>query len=180
MYLVKVKDLLIDKKMELENEIGDFSFEFVNEHYSMNDSRFIDDVMYDFEKNLVDKDKECLLDWVRHNYEFIEEYVDMFGIKENEPFDFIELIKKGQYFMFATELNKDETNIKKLIFINKLLNLDPDFMEQEIDDDKEIELVKEIDYIIDGTVWVDFERFNDLSENAVIILKELKNLVESK
>jgi hypothetical protein len=99
-----------------------------------------------------------LLEWAKGNYSFIEDYVEEFGI-DAQNFDFIKIIQCGQRLENYEELNQDEEEIKALLYIHKMLDLDNDILNQPINED----LVDEIEGNLDGD-WCDVETYQDIQE----------------
>lgn len=155
--MLTIKEFLEEKKEELESQMNSFSIEFVND-LDFKGNGWISDDFVEYADQNVDIYYSDLFEWAKGNYSYIEDYVKEFGI-DAQNFDFIKLIQGGQYLEKYEELNQDEYEIKALLYINKMLDLDNDILKQPITE----ELEEEIEGNLDGD-WCDVDKYQDIQE----------------
>lgn len=131
--LTTIKEYLKEQKTDLENSMNDLSVDFVDD-YDYKDNGWINDDFTEYADSRVDIYTSNLLDWARGNFSYIEDYVKEFGI-DTQNFDFIRLLQGGQFMKLYEQLSEDERNIKQLLYINKMLNLDDEILNQELNEE---------------------------------------------
>ena len=172
--MLTIKQFLEEKKMELESGMNSLSIDFVND-LDYKDSGWISDDFVEYADQSVDIYYSDLFEWAKGNYSYIEDYVKEYGI-DARNFDFIRLIQGGQYLEKYEELSQDEDEIKALLYIHKMLDLDDDILNQPITE----ELEEEIEGNLDGD-WCDVDKYQDIQELIEIsILFEEENEEEEE
>lgn len=168
--MLTIKEFLEEKKEELENGMNSFSVDFVND-LDYRDNGWVSDDFVGYADQNVDIYYSDLFEWAKGNYSYIEDYVKEFGI-DAQNFDFIKLIQGGQYLEKYEELSQDEDEIKALLYIHKMLDLDNDILNQPITE----ELEEEIESNLDGS-WCDVDKYQDIQElveNSILFEEEDK------
>ena len=174
--MLTIKEFLEEKKEELESRMNSLSIDFVND-LDYKDNGWISDDFTEYADQNVDIYYSDLFEWAKGNYSYIEDYVKEFGI-DAQNFDFIRLIQGGQYLEKYEELNQDEYEIKALLYINKMLDLDNDILNQPITE----ELEEEIESNLDGS-WCDVDKYQDIQElveNSILFEEEDEEEEEEK
>lgn len=159
-----IKNYLESLKEEAKDSLNPISQDFAFDYECSDNNSYISDCFSEYADSQVDIYTNDLIKWVSvsHNYYYIEEYVQEYGMPENNnyrDFDFIKLIQLGQWYENYETLSKDEDEIKALIYVLKLLQLDDEILEQELDE----ELQNNIDNILSGS-WCDLDRFCDYED----------------
>lgn len=156
--MLTIKEFLEEKKEELKQIMDDISIDFAND-CNYKDSGWINDSFVSYASESVDVYNHQLLNWVAedHNYNHIEEYYNEFGMPEK--IDFFEMIRNGQFYKNYNKMYQEERNIKQLIYINKLLNLDDEIINQKLDE----ELENNIENILDGS-WCDLDTYEEYED----------------
>ncbi len=152
-----IKDYLENKKEELKEVMNPISKDFAFDFECSDSNSYINDCFTEYADSQVDIYTNDLLEWVKGNYSYIEDYVKEFG--QPEKFDFIHLIQCGQFYEHYQNLYRDEDEIKALIYVLKLLQLDDAILEQELDE----ELESNIDETLNNN-WCDIERFDQYED----------------
>jgi hypothetical protein len=152
-----LKQFLEEKKEELERKMNDLSVDFAND-FDYKENGWISDDFVEFADQNVDIYYSDLFEWAKGNYSYIEDYVKEYGI-DTQSFDFIKIIQGGQYLEKYEELNQDEEEIKALLFVQKMLNLDNEILEQEIEE----EIENNIENILNGS-WCDLDKYDEYED----------------
>ena len=155
----KLKDLEFNERGNLMNEISE---NFIDEykHY-LDSSSYICDLIGEFSDNNVDIYTSDLFDWAKYNMDYIEESVQEFGIDEKN-FDFLGIIKQGQYLYNNQCLYDDLNSIIKILSFNCMIEKLQDYEKHEID---EIEINFDLDEFIENVEQIDNNNyFNDIVE----------------
>lgn len=97
---VKIEDL----KKELEKQFESYE-EYITEYYNCQDDIY--DIMHDIADNNVDIYTYDLMEWVKDNYTYVEDYIKEFGI-DSSNFDFIGAIRGGQYLYIEEKLMENK------------------------------------------------------------------------
>lgn len=97
---VKIEDL----KKELEGNMESYE-EYITEYYNYQDD--ICDIIHDIADNNIDIYTYDLMEWVKNNWEYVEQYVKEFGIDSNN-FDFIGAVRGGQYLYIEEKLMENK------------------------------------------------------------------------
>ncbi len=97
---VKIEDL----KKELEKQFESYE-EYITEYYKHQDDIY--DIMHDISDNNVDIYTYDLMEWVKDNYTYVEDYIKEFGI-DSSNFDFIGAIRGGQYLYIKEKLMENK------------------------------------------------------------------------
>lgn len=153
---------------ELRNNLlegmNSISKDFAYDYDSNDDEQFISDCFSEYADSQVDIYYTDLIDWIsRENANYIEEYVEEFGMPENNNYkklDFMKLIQGGQFYKNYQELYKNETEIKSVIYLNKLLNT---LEEEELNAPITEELQNNIEGILENDVC-DIDRFYEYDD----------------
>ena len=82
--------------------------DYITEYYNYQNN--IDDIIHDIADNNVDIYNYDLLEWAKGNYDYIEDYVKEFGI-DSSSFDFIGIIRGGQYLYIEQTLYNNKSNM---------------------------------------------------------------------
>lgn len=98
---VKIENL----KKELEKQFESYE-EYITEYYNYQDD--ICDIIHDIADNNVDIYTYDLMEWVKDNYTYVEDYIKEFGI-DSSNFDFIEAIRGGQYMYIEEKLMENKS-----------------------------------------------------------------------
>lgn len=148
---VKIEDL----KREVEKNFESYE-EYITEYYNYQND--VDDIIHDIADNNVDIYTYDLLEWVKNNYSYVEDYVKEFGI-DSQNFDFIEIIRGGQYLY-----------IKQTLYNNKESMLE--YLAYYILDDKGITEIEEEKAT--EISMINFERIETIAE----LEEEINNILE--
>ena len=100
---LKIEDL----KKEIERYFENYE-SYVIDYY--NNSDYIDDIIAEISDDIIYIYNYDLLEWARHNYYYIEEYVKEFGI-DNENFDFFGIISGGHLLYIKQMLYENKNNM---------------------------------------------------------------------
>ena len=121
---------------ELKNEVSknfESYEEYITEYY--NHENDIDEIIRDIADNNVDIYTSDLMDWVKDNYNYVENYVQEFGIDSNN-FDFIGAVRGGQYLYIEQTLYNNKNDMLEYLAYYILQEKDI----EEIDEDKATEI----------------------------------------
>jgi len=110
-------------KAELESRINDESVDFANDYEASYDD-YICDAISEWAYNCSDGGWCALCDWLKVNYEWVEEALFEFGVpkKQDGQPDIERLLRMGQYLNHEHNLYDDLENIVKLIAVNYLID----------------------------------------------------------
>ena len=159
----EMKEWLEERKEDLKGGMNDLSVDFASD-YDLNTSSYLSDLFNEYADSQVDIYYSDLFEWCKHNYEYVEEAVAEFGI-DSRNFDFIEIIRSGQFLYNERQLFEDEKEIAELMVVNYLLNNEEE-IEKELE---ESELEEMIDEVVD-----DLQRYGRLEDGIDIINKYIK------
>ena len=110
-------------KNDLEARMNGISIDFC-ENYDIADRHYISDLFTEQADGYVDIYNADLLEWAKHNYEYIEEAIDEFGdvAKDSQGrADFMRTIQQGEFLYYERQLYEDEDNIIELLAVNYIL-----------------------------------------------------------
>lgn len=144
---------------ELKNEVlKNFESyeEYITEYY--NHENDIDEIIRDIADNNVDIYTSDLMDWVKDNYNYVEDYVKEFGI-DSSNFDFIGAVRGGQYLYIEQTLYNNKSDMLEYLAYYILQEKDI----EEIDEDKATEIS-----------MIDFDRIDTIEE----LEDELNEIIE--
>lgn len=134
---------------ELKNEVSK-NFEsyedYITEYY--NHENDIDEIIRDIADNNVDIYTSDLMDWVKYNYNYVEDYIKGFGMDSNN-FDFIGAVRGGQYLYIEQTLYNNKSDMLEYLAYYILQEKDI----EEIDEDKATEIS-----------MIDFDRIDTIEE----------------
>lgn len=133
--LTTIKEYLKEQKADFESSMNDLAADFAND-YDYKDNGWINDDFIEYADSRVDIYTSDLFEWAKDNYSYIEDYVEEFQINP-QNFDFIRLLQGGQFMELYEQLCRNERKIKQLLYINKMLNLDDEILNQELDEEVE-------------------------------------------
>jgi hypothetical protein len=140
------------------------SKDFAYDYDANDDEQFISDCFTEYADSKVDLYYSDLINWIsRENASYIEEYVEEFGMPENnnyKKFDFMKLIQGGQFYKNYKELYEDEVEIKGVIYLNKLLDT---LSEEELNAATTEELRNNVENIVENEVC-DVDRFYEYED----------------
>ena len=106
---VKIEDL----KREVEKDFESCE-EYITEYYNYQND--VDDIIQDMADNNVNIYTYDLLEWVKNNYSYVEDYVKEFGI-DSQNFDFMDAVRGGQYlYIEQTLYNNKELMLEYLAY----------------------------------------------------------------
>ena len=134
---------------ELKNEVSknfESYEEYITEYY--NHENDIDEIIRDIADNNVDIYTSDLMDWVKDNYNYVEDYIKEFGIDSNN-FDFIGAVRGGQYLYIEQTLYNNKSDMLEYLAYYILQEKDI----EEIDEDKATEIS-----------MIDFDRIDTIEE----------------
>lgn len=134
---------------ELKNEVSknfESYEEYITEYY--NHENDIDEIIRDIADNNVDIYTSDLMDWVKDNYNYVEDYIKEFGIDSNN-FDFIGAVRGGQYLYIEETLYNNKSDMLEYLAYYILQEKDI----EEIDEDKATEIS-----------MIDFDRIDTIEE----------------
>lgn len=85
-------------------------------------TNYLEDPITEIADNYVDIYNNDLLEWVKHNYSYIEEALDDFGVPKdmNGKSDFIKIIQQGQYYKNCDEIQKNLDDMLKVYILDLL------------------------------------------------------------
>lgn len=144
---------------ELKNEVSknfESYEEYITEYY--NHENDIDEIIRDIADNNVDIYTSDLMDWVKDNYNYVEDYIKEFGIDSNN-FDFIGAVRGGQYLYIEQTLYNNKSDMLEYLAYYILQEKDI----EEIDEDKATEIS-----------MIDFDRIDTIEE----LEDELNEIIE--
>lgn len=144
---------------ELKNEVSknfESYEEYITEYY--NHENDIDEIIRDIADNNVDIYTSDLMDWVKDNYNYVEDYIKEFGIDSNN-FDFIGAVRGGQYLYIKETLYNNKSDMLEYLAYYILQEKDI----EEIDEDKATEIS-----------MIDFDRIDTIEE----LEDELNEIIE--
>lgn len=130
---------VIEKMEELKKGLDSEVLDLFDSGVAYSGCYYICDMISEVADNFVDIYNSDLLDWVKNNYEYIEEALDEFGTPQdsNGRADFIKMIQQGQYLYY-----------ERLFYYN----LD-DFIKYYV-----------LKYLIDNKINIDDEKLEELLE----------------
>lgn len=134
---------------ELKNEVSknfESYEEYITEYY--NHENDIDEIIRDIADNNVDIYTSDLMDWVKDNYNYVEDYIKEFGI-DSSNFDFIGAVRGGQYLYIEQTLYNNKSDMLEYLAYYILQEKDI----EEIDEDKATEIS-----------MIDFDRIDTIEE----------------
>ena len=152
---IKIEDL----KKELEKQFESYE-EYITEYYNYQDD--ICDIIHDIADNNVDIYTHDLMEWVKDNYTYVEDYIKEFGINSSN-FDFIGAIRGGQY-MYIEEKLMENKNIM-LEYLAYYILQDEGIEELEEDKATEISMINFDN--IDSITELEDELHEIIEENEV-------------
>lgn len=144
---------------ELKNEVSknfESYEEYIAEYY--NHENDIDEIIRDIADNNVDIYTSDLMDWVKDNYNYVEDYIKEFGI-DSSNFDFIGAVRGGQYLYIEQTLYNNKSDMLEYLAYYILQEKDI----EEIDEDKATEIS-----------MIDFDRIDTIEE----LEDELNEIIE--
>ena len=144
---------------ELKNEVSknfESYEEYITEYY--NHENDIDEIIRDIAENNVEIYTSDLMDWVKDNYNYVEDYIKEFGIDSNN-FDFIGAVRGGQYLYIKETLYNNKSDMLEYLAYYILQEKDI----EEIDEDKATEIS-----------MIDFDRIDTIEE----LEDELNEIIE--
>lgn len=144
---------------ELKNEVSknfESYEEYITEYY--NHENDIDEIIRDIADNNVDIYTSDLMDWVKDNYNYVEDYIKEFGI-DSSNFDFIGAVRGGQYLYIEETLYNNKSDMLEYLAYYILQEKDI----EEIDEDKATEIS-----------MIDFDRIDTIEE----LEDELNEIIE--
>lgn len=121
---------------ELKNEVSknfESYEEYITEYY--NHENDIDEIIRDIADNNVDIYTSDLMDWVKDNYNYVEDYIKEFGM-DSSNFDFIGAVRGGQYLYIEETLYNNKSDMLEYLAYYILQEKDI----EEIDEDKATEI----------------------------------------
>lgn len=121
---------------ELKNEVSkkfESYEEYITEYY--NHENDIDEIIRDIADNNVDIYTSDLMDWVKDNYNYVEDYIKEFGM-DSSNFDFIGAVRGGQYLYIEQTLYNNKSDMLEYLAYYILQEKDI----EEIDEDKATEI----------------------------------------
>lgn len=154
---------LEERKEEIKKEINDISIDFASD-YDLNSSSYLCDLFTEYADSQVDIYYKDLIEWLFDGVDYVERYVEEFGIDEKN-FNFWDIVRGGQFLDFQERLFADDKEIIELMAINYLLNNEEE-IERELE---ESELEEMIDEIVD-----DLQRYERIDDGVDIINKYIK------
>lgn len=104
---VKIEDL----KKECRKYFESYEDCIVDYYNYSND---VDDILHQIADNNVDIYTYDLMEWLKGNYSYVEDYVKEFGINANN-FDFLDIVKGGQYMQIEESLHNNRMNILEFL-----------------------------------------------------------------
>lgn len=128
---VKIEDL----KKELEKQFKSCE-EYITEYYNCQDDIY--DIIHDIADNNVDIYTYDLMEWVKDNYTYVEDYIKEFGIDSNN-FDFIGAVRGGQYLYIEEKLMENKSIM--LEYLAYYILQDEDIEELEEDKATEVSMI---------------------------------------
>lgn len=144
---------------ELKNEVSknfESYEEYITEYY--NHENDIDEIIRDIADNNVDIYTSDLMDWVKDNYNYVEDYIKEFGI-DSSNFDFIGAVRGGQYLYIEETLYNNKSDMLEYLAYYILQEKDI----EEIDEDKATE-ISMIDFNRIDTIEELEDEINDILE----------------
>ena len=144
---------------ELKNEVSknfESYEEYITEYY--NHENDIDEIIRDIADNNVDIYTSDLMDWVKDNYNYVEDYIKEFGM-DLSNFDFIGAVRGGQYLYIEETLYNNKSDM--LEYLAYYILQEKDF--EEIDEDKATEIS-----------MINFDRIDTIEE----LEDELNEIIE--
>lgn len=130
--------------------------EYITEYY--NHENDIDEIIRDIADNNVDIYTSDLMDWVKDNYNYVEDYIKEFGM-DSSNFDFIGAVRGGQYLYIEQTLYNNKSDMLEYLAYYILQEKDI----EEIDEDKATEIS-----------MIDFDRIDTIEE----LEDELNEIIE--
>lgn len=149
-----LREFLQNKKEELKESMNDVSIDFAFD-YDCNEDGYITDYFNEFADSQIDIYYNDLFEWAKNNYNYIEDAVSEFGI-DSKNFSFTNLIQQGQYLYYTELLYEDEDKIKQLILIIKMLSLEEDVINQDLETSK-IEELEQVIYFLNVEDFYEYE-----------------------
>lgn len=143
----EMKEWLEERKEGLKGGMNDLSIDFASD-YDLNTSSYFCDLLTEYADNQVSIYYDDLFEWCKYNYEYIEEAVAEFGIDERN-FDFVGIIKSGQFLYNERQLFEDEKEIVELMVVNYLLENEEE-IERELEESELEEMFEEIESQFDN------------------------------
>lgn len=128
---VKIEDL----KKELEKQFESYE-EYITEYYNYQDDIY--DIIHDMADNNVDIYTYDLMEWVKGNYTYVEDYIREFGI-DSSNFDFIGAVRGGQYLYIEEKLLENKSIM--LEYLAYYILQDEDIEELEEDKATEVSMI---------------------------------------
>lgn len=104
---VKIEDLKKECRKYFES-YEDYIIDYYN--YSNN----VDDILYQIANDNVDIYTYDLMEWLKDNYSYVEDYVKEFGIDANN-FDFLAIVSGGQFIQIEESLHNNRMNILEFL-----------------------------------------------------------------
>ena len=150
---VKIEDL----KREVEKNFESYE-EYITEYYNYQND--IDDIIHDIADNNVDIYTCDLLEWAKHHYDYINDYVKEFGIN-SQNFDFMDAVRGGQYLYIEEALYNNKVSM--LEYLAYYILDDKGFT--EIEEEKATELS-----------MINFEKIETIDE----LEEEIDNILEEE
>lgn len=150
---LKIEDL----KEEIEKYFESYE-SYVIDYY--NNSDYISDIIAEISDDIIYIYNYDLLEWARHNYYYIEEYVKEFGI-DNENFDFFGIIRDGHFLYIEQMLYENKNNM--LLYLTYYM-----LQQQNIEEITEEEIYK--------LTSIDFKNIDKITE----LENELNEIFENE
>lgn len=150
-----LRELLEEQKGAIYSK--DLVEEFVS-YYSYNDNGYINDYFYEFANNNIVLNWKSLCEWAKDNYSLIDEVLQEFSDFKT-PFDIFQLAQERE---IVDELRDYDKEIKQLLFINKMFDLDYAKLDMEINYELEEKTRDLLDELLEELENV--ETFEDIEE----------------
>lgn len=153
-------EMLEERKEDLKGGMNDLSVDFSSD-YDLQTSSYFCDLFTEYADSQVDIYTSDLFEWAKYNYEYIEEAVAEFGI-DSRNFDFLGVLKSGQFLYNERQLFEDEEKIVELMVVNYLLNNEEE-IEKELEESELEEMFAEVTSQFDS---------NDCCEDVIDIINK--------
>lgn len=162
----ELKEMLEERKEDLKGRMNDLSVDFASD-YDITTSAYLSDLFNEYADSQIYIYYSDLFEWCKDNYEYVEEAVAEFGV-DSKNFDFIGIIRSGQFLYNERQLFEDEKEIVELMVVNYLLENEEE-IEKELEEKELEEMFDELESQFD-----DCERLEDMIDiiNEYIKIKD--------
>ena len=164
----ELKEILEERKEDLKGRMNDLSVDFASD-YDINTSSYLSDLFNEYADSQVDIYYNDLFEWCKDNYEYVEKAVAEFGV-DSKNFDFIGIIRSGQFLYNERQLFEDGKEIVELMVVNYLLENEEE-IEKELEENELEAMFDELESQFD-----DCERL----ENVLDIINEYIKIEENE